>query len=600
MWRKLLDTLPRGYTLDEPDWQRRHRLLLWLLAIHLPALAVFAAALGHAPLTIASALVIPAACVRVGWQLRRHRRTASVTVTCGLVYCSTALVVFSRGVIEAHFHFFIIIGFIALYQDWAPFLFNILFTVTSHGFGSVWGDDLIFGTSPGQADPWLWSLIHGIAVLFACVGMMLFWRVTEDSQHEKDALSGRLADAQLSQRLAEAETDRQRFTSELLTNLARRNQSLLYRQLDIINQLENSEQDPDALAELFAIDHLATRVRRNAENLLVLSGEQPPRTWSEPVPLRDVLRAAIAETEYLRRVVFTVDERPAVLGHSVTDLTHLIAELTENAVRFSAPDTAVTIRARPAAPSIGGYVLTIEDWGVGMKPDELAAANALLADPPEVDLSVSQRLGFHVVARLAARHDVQVSLGATPGSGVTAVIILPGALFVGAGAIGAISVASGRGLSGDDTAPARVVDSELVRAALSSPPRLEPVPAAEERQWPGWWEPQRAAAGAAAEGFGPVPRAAKASDDTGCRLEPVLVPQQRSGGSSGDGDGPGGLRRRVPQTHLKPELRRPVHHDDVAPPVLPADVVPDAASALSRYQASRAAAQAEVDSGGHR
>ncbi len=106
---------------------------------------------------------------------------------------------------------------------------------------------------------------------------------------------------------------------------------MLYRQLDIINQLEEKESDPDALAELFRLDHLASRVRRNAESLLVLSGEQPTRVWSAPGPLRDVVRAAIAETEDLERVVFAIDEKLAVTGHTVTDLTHLIAELTENA-----------------------------------------------------------------------------------------------------------------------------------------------------------------------------------------------------------------------------------------------------------------------------
>ena len=138
--------------------------------------------------------------------------------------------------------------------------------------------------------------------------MVLFWRVTEESQEEKDRLS--LTSCR------DTEIGRRQFTSDLLANLARRNQSLLYRQLDIINQLEESEEDPDALAELFRLDHLATRVRRNAENLLVLSGEQPPRTWSEPVPLRDVLRAAIAETEDLYRVVIVVDEQTG--GHPGT------------------------------------------------------------------------------------------------------------------------------------------------------------------------------------------------------------------------------------------------------------------------------------------
>ncbi len=139
------------------------------------------------------------------------------------------------------------------------------------------------------------------------------------------------------------------------------------------------------------------------------------------------MRAAIAETEDLDRVVFVVDEQLAVAGHTVTDLTHLLAELTENAVRFSPPDTAVThpgphrTRSEP-----GGELLTVEDWGVGMPPAELAAANELLAEPPEIDLSVSQRLGFHVVARLAARHGIRVSLSSTPGSGITAVIVAAG------------------------------------------------------------------------------------------------------------------------------------------------------------------------------
>ena len=176
--------------------------------------------------------------------------------------------------------------------------------------------------------------------------------------------------------------------------------------MEIINQLEESERDPDALSDLFALDHIATRVRRNAENLLVLAGEQPPRTWSEPVPLRDVLRAAIAETENLERVVFVVDEQSAVVGHTVTDLTHLLAELTENAVRFSPPDTTVTVRSRPDRARPGGRLITIEDWGLGMPAEQIEEANALLAAPPDIDLGVSQRLGFHVVARLAdaARH----------------------------------------------------------------------------------------------------------------------------------------------------------------------------------------------------
>jgi hypothetical protein len=255
----------------------------------------------------------------------------------------------------------------------------------------------------------------------------------------------------------------------MLVNLARRNQSMLYRQLDIINQLEDKERDPDALAELFKLDHLATRVRRNAESLLVLSGEQPPRVWSAPVSLRDVVRAAIAETEDLDRVEFAIDDRLAVTGHSVADLTHLIAELTENAVRFSPPDTVVTIRSRPNRVESGGQVLTVEDWGVGMPQGELATANELLLRPREVDLSVSQRLGFHVVTRLAARHKIEVSLGATPGSGLTAVVVVPAALFVserdetfGAGSLGAV--------------PAQDRSAQYGTAELDRAPQLDRAP----------------------------------------------------------------------------------------------------------------------------
>jgi signal transduction histidine kinase len=614
MWRKLLGALPRGYDLDEADWQRRHRMLLWVLAVHVPGLALFGLFLGHAPLTVALVLITPAACVAAGHLLRRHRRTASVTVTGGLVYCSAALVGLSHGSIEAHFHFFIIIGFIALYQDWAPFLFNILFTVISHGIGSAWQQSLIFNTAAGQSDPWLWSLIHGIAVLFACVGMMLFWRVTEDSQNEKDALS---------RKLAEAEISRQRFTSDLLTNLARRNQSLLYRQLEIINQLEESEQDPDALAELFTLDHLATRVRRNAENLLVLSGEQPPRTWSEPVPLRDVLRAAIAETEDLDRVVFVVDERPAVAGHTVTDLTHLIAELTENAVRFSPPDTTVTIRARPARRDGGGYLITVEDWGVGMPSENLAAANVLLSTPPEVDLSVSQRLGFHVVARLAARHGVAVSLGLTPGTGITALVALPATVFARPVVDASLALPI-RHVDADrrasDQAPVAVPapPGDLARRApvYAGAPRESiaqqihmPFGAVRDERWTGWWDPEAQpvpssrVAGVAVpvystSSYVPAPQATPpdrpASAPGSAPAPRAAPPQARSGAPAAPQVAPGRLRRRVPQTHLNSQLRQPdteVSPPDPAPATTPRATA-EAASALSRYQASRAAAQA--------
>ncbi|MFC5992790.1 ATP-binding protein [Pseudonocardia hispaniensis] len=650
MIRKLLEYLPRGNTLDAKAWQRRHRLLQWILLAHVPVIAVLGLSLGWSVMAVGAALIAPIAGLVLG-HLIRHRRLASFFITGGFVSCSLALVLLTRGTIEAHFHFFIIIGFIALYQDWVPFLWNAVFTTVSHGIGVIGFGALIFNHPAAQANPWLWSFIHGIAVLIACAGVVIFWKITEDEQSEKEELGRQLI-------TADAEIGRRRFASDLLVNLARRNQSMLHKQLDIINQLEEKEQDPDALAELFRLDHLATRVRRNAENLLVLAGEQPPRTWSAPVPLRDVVRAAIAETEDLDRVVFVVDDQAAVAGHTVADLTHLLAELTENAVRFSPPETSVTIRTRPNPRDEGGQLLTVEDWGVGMPEDEMAAANAMLASPPEVDLSVSQRLGFHVVARLAVRHGIEVSLSATPGTGVTAVVVLPSALFTSALAAGATQSLR----AGPVPAPAAPTLNRGAHASVPGPyPRPEPTyvtsgaaaatttavqpgrdetwvpprppaPATmlpsfgESDGWTGWWDPSdRTAAGGsnarpdaagtsspavtsappeaartpAAEASAPSVAAPTPSAESSARHPAPTprspIPQPRtvealSPRPSVSVPSPGGLRRRVPQSHLAPELRQP--EPEAATVTAPS---PEAARALSRYQASRQAAQAVVE-----
>ena len=156
VWRSVVNLVPHGYGLAEADWQRRHRLLLFVLAAHVPGLAAFGLFLQRPPGTVLLTVVVPAVCLLVGRVLRRHRRVASVAVTGGLVWSSAALVGLTGGTIEAHFHFFVIIGFIALYQDWVPFLTNVLFTVASHGVGSAWQQTLIFNHAAAQANPWLW------------------------------------------------------------------------------------------------------------------------------------------------------------------------------------------------------------------------------------------------------------------------------------------------------------------------------------------------------------------------------------------------------------------------------------------------------------
>jgi len=593
---RLLRYLPRGNMLDQAAWRRRHTFLMWVLFLHLPALFLFGLWLGNRVVYVAWVLLAPTICLLLG-ALVPHRRVASFFVTAGLVYCSSALVALSKGSIEAHFHFFIVIGFIALYQDWVPFLWDIVFTVLSHGIGSVWQTNLMFNHPAGQTSPWTWSVVHGLAVLAACIGVVVFWRTTEDEQQKTLALNKQLADAELSRR---------RFTSELLVNLARRNQSMLYRQLDIIGQLEEHERDPDALAELFRLDHLATRIRRNAESLLVLSGEDPPRVWSEPVPLLDVVRAAIAETEDLDRVIFAVDERLSVLGRAVTDLTHVLAELTENAVRFSPPEANVTIRTRPYLQTPGAYVLTVEDWGVGMRPEDLAAANDLLTNPRDVDLSVSQRLGLHVVARLAQRHDVHVSLTPTPGCGVTAVVVLPPGLFAEGSpepvAVGAHATAAVR--------PATVAQTATIPRA--APPRRPPPPPGggngsrstadgpsrrrampdgdDDADWAGWWAAALPADAEAAEGYAAPAAAAEASG-------PAAVLPLGADGAAAAAEPR--LTRRVPQAHLAPELRQTSPSAAAPPPAAPPSDAARARDALSRYQASRQAARDLVEGHGN-
>lgn len=210
----------------------------------------------------------------------------------------------------------------------------------------------------------------------------------------------------------------------MFVNLSRRSQSLIERQLSLIDSLEQSEQDADRLSSLFRLDHLATRMRRNSENLLVLAGhEAASRRWSQPVPLVDVLRAAISEIEQYERVVLNVQPGIQVVGQAVNDVVHLVAEVVENATTFSPEDTQVYVTGQPLTS--GGVLLDITDNGVGISEQEMAHANWRLDNPPVVDVAVSRRMGLFVVGRLAARHGVRVRLRHAQSGGLTALIWLP-------------------------------------------------------------------------------------------------------------------------------------------------------------------------------
>ncbi|WP_405794360.1 nitrate- and nitrite sensing domain-containing protein [Streptomyces sp. NBC_01506] len=209
----------------------------------------------------------------------------------------------------------------------------------------------------------------------------------------------------------------------MFTNLSRRSQGLIQRQLSLISELESREADPDQLSSLFKLDHLATRMRRNGENLLVLAGEEPGRRWTRPVPLVDVLRAAASEVEQYERIELASVPTTEVAGRVVNDLVHLLAELLENATSFSSPQTKVRVTGH-ALPD-GRVLVEIHDTGIGLSPEDLAAINERLASPPTVDVSVSRRMGLFVVGRLSLRHGIRIQLRPSDSGGTTALVMLP-------------------------------------------------------------------------------------------------------------------------------------------------------------------------------
>ncbi len=224
-------------------------------------------------------------------------------------------------------------------------------------------------------------------------------------------------------RLASNEAVLRGNVNAMFVNLSRRSQSLVERQIRLIDDLEQGEQDPERLGNMFQLDHLATRMRRNSENLLVLAGHEVTRRWTQAVSLVDVLRAAVSEIEQYERVTLNVQPGISVRGQAVNDVVHLIAELVENATSFSAAETPVHVSGHLL--SSGGVLLDITDQGVGMGTEEMAHANWRLDNPPVVDVAVSRRMGLFVVARLAARHGIRVRLRPAAHGGLTALVWLP-------------------------------------------------------------------------------------------------------------------------------------------------------------------------------
>ncbi|WP_260474367.1 sensor histidine kinase KdpD, partial [Streptomyces sp. WAC 04229] len=248
---------------------------------------------------------------------------------------------------------------------------------------------------------------------------------------------------------------------EVFVNLARRLQSLVHREISILDELENEIEDPDLLKGLFHVDHLATRIRRHAENLAVLGGAVSRRQWSNPVDMTEVLRSAIAEVEQYSRVRLVPPIDGTLRGHAVADVIHLLAELVENATLFSAPQTQVLMRASLVT---SGLAVEVEDRGLGMPTAEQARMNALLADPDQVNVAhllADGRIGLFVVSQLAKRHGITVRLQTNIYGGVQAVLVVPQAL---------LGTEPGR-LPGGTARPAEAAAAEPVPVP---PPRRQP------------------------------------------------------------------------------------------------------------------------------
>lgn len=353
---------------------------------------------------------------------------------------------------------------------------------------------------------------------------------------------------------------------EVFVNLARRLQSLVHREIQLLDELEHEVEDPDLLKGLFHVDHLATRIRRHAENLAVLGGAVSRRQWSNPVTMTEVLRSAIAEVEQYPRVKLVPPIDGTLRGHAVADVIHLLAELVENATVFSAPHTQVLLRAQRVT---AGLALEVEDRGLGMPGDEQKRMNALLTDPDQVNVArllQDGRIGLFVVASLARRHGIAVRLQSNIYGGTQAVLVLPQTL-----------------LGADEDAPGAAGEAPVPPPGpVHRPPPLEerpaprepaPAPEPERRpyvpsQQPGPHRTPAQPGPAGQDGAPPLPMRAERTDRPADHAPPAAAPA--------DGPAPKAaadrplLPRRANQEHLVPQLREapaprpgdePVLHD---------------------------------------
>ncbi|MEV4558667.1 nitrate- and nitrite sensing domain-containing protein [Kitasatospora sp. NPDC049285] len=365
-----------------------------------------------------------------------------------------------------------------------------------------------------------------------------------------------------------------RGVSAVFVNLARRSQVLLHRQLTLLDTMERRTEDPRELEDLFRLDHLTTRMRRHAEGLIILSGGSPGRAWRKPVRMVDVVRAAVGEVEDYARVIVRPFPGTGLLGSAVADVTHLVAELVENATVFSPPQTQVTVQGEVVAH---GFCLEIDDRGLGLSEQHLGEINQRLAIEQEFDLADTDRLGLFVVSRLARRHGIRVHLRPSPYGGSSAVVLIPRELLADSSEI-APEAAPRQPVEDATHRRARGGGDEPVRSGPAHGTPIPPAPAlggprpslAEPATTPGGLPRRRAAgtpagdaaavADGASGGFGPAGAGTDGSgtNGTGTGRHRRTEPGDPTPGSAPEQAAPvaaGLLPRRVRQANLAPQLR---------------------------------------------
>ena len=383
---------------------------------------------------------------------------------------------------------------------------------------------------------------------------------------------GQVADAfNIAQRTAVGaavkQADIRAGVNRVFLGIAHRHQSLLQRQIQLLDRVEREEEDPDLLESLFQLDHLATRGRRHAENLIILGGAQPGRRWRHPVPLIDILRGAISETDEYARVRLTSVPDLALAGAAVADVIHMLAELVENATAYSPPHTEVTI-ATESVPK--GVAIEIEDRGLGMPEDVLTRSNRTLAEAPEFDVmapGADSRLGLFVVARLAVKHDIKAQLRPSPYGGTRAVVLVPGVLVASSSAASERPPVAARQAARERRRQEEADASDLL-ADGHAPRRVRPVlrpvpphreddhdPAADYGGWDSTLLRRVQAPEAGQDPFDPSAARAATAPDTGAVRDARV----------GAGPDREGLPRRRRQASLAPQLRQEAEQERASP-----------------------------------